>query len=76
MGFSSRRNKRGGDKIEDLQSQLDSIQSQVNELKNSSTGSEPVSESFSSTECISFCSSFWVPNFPSSSSIFFFVFAI
>jgi hypothetical protein len=53
MGFSSRRNKRGGDKIEDLQSQLDSIQSQVNELKNSSTGSEPVSESFSSMETIS-----------------------
>ena len=53
MGFSSRRNKRGGDKIEDLQCQLDSIQSQVNELKNSSTGSEPVSESFSSMETIS-----------------------
>lgn len=53
MGFSSRRNKRGGDKIEDLQSQLDSIQSQVNELKNSSTSSEPVSESFSSMETIS-----------------------
>ena len=53
MVFSSRRNKRGGDKIEDLQSQLDSIQSQVNELKNSGTGSEPVSESFSSMETIS-----------------------
>jgi hypothetical protein len=29
------RNKRGGDKIDDIQSQLDSIQQQVNELKGS-----------------------------------------
>jgi hypothetical protein len=53
MVFSSRRNKRGGDKIEDIQSQLDMLQSQVNELKNSGTDSEPVFESVSSMETIS-----------------------
>ena len=35
----SKKNRRGGDKIEDIQSQLDSIQQQVNELKSSSSSS-------------------------------------
>jgi hypothetical protein len=34
------RSKRGGDKIDDIQSQLDSIQQQVNELKGSRTSVE------------------------------------
>ncbi len=38
MGRHSRRSRRGGDKIDDIQSQLDSIQQQVNELKGSSSG--------------------------------------
>jgi hypothetical protein len=33
----SRKNRRGGDKLDDIQSQLDSIQQQVNELKGSSS---------------------------------------
>lgn len=33
MARHSRRNRRGGDKIDDIQIQLDSIQQQVNELK-------------------------------------------
>jgi len=33
----SRRNRRGGDKIDDIQEQLDRIQQQVNEIKNSSS---------------------------------------
>lgn len=43
MVFSYRRNKKGGDKIEDIQTQLDRIQSELNELKNSATVSESVS---------------------------------
>ena len=39
MGRHSRRSRRGGDKIDDIQSQLDSIQQQVNELKSSSSSS-------------------------------------
>ena len=35
----SRRNRKGGDKLDDIQKQLDSIQQQVNELKNSSSTS-------------------------------------
>ena len=47
----SRRSRRGGDKLDDIQNQLDSIQQQVNELKNPSSAMEeptmeqPVSES-------------------------------
>ena len=36
----SRRSRRGGDKLDDIQNQLDSIQQQVNELKNSSSAME------------------------------------
>jgi hypothetical protein len=46
----SRRSRKGGDKLDDIQSQLDSIQQQVNELKSSSSSSMPeesVSESVS-----------------------------
>ena len=35
----SKKNRRGGDKIEDIQSQVDSLQQQLNELKNSSSSS-------------------------------------
>jgi hypothetical protein len=38
----SKKNKRGGDKLDDIQTQLNTIQDQVNELKNSK--SEPVVE--------------------------------
>ena len=43
----SKKNRRGGDKIEDIQSQVDSLQQQLNELKNSSSSSmeEPMGES-------------------------------
>ena len=43
----SKKNRRGGDKIEDIQSQVDSLQQQLNELKNSSSSSmeEPMVES-------------------------------
>ena len=47
----SKKNRRGGDKIDDIQSQLDSIQQQVNEMKSSSSSSmgesmeEPMVES-------------------------------
>lgn len=34
MPRHSRRSKRGGDKLDDIQSQLDSIQQPINELKN------------------------------------------
>ena len=41
----SRRSKRGGDKLDDIQSQLDSIQLEVNQLKSSSsTMEQPVAE--------------------------------
>lgn len=39
----SKKNRRGGDKIDDIQSQVDSLQQQLNELKSSS--SSPMSES-------------------------------
>jgi hypothetical protein len=51
MARYSRRNRKGGDKLEDIQVQVDSIQQQLNELKGSSTASmtdpmpEPMSES-------------------------------
>ena len=35
----SKKNRRGGDKIDDIQSQVDSLQQQLNELKNSSSSS-------------------------------------
>ena len=47
----SKKNRRGGDKIEDIQSQVDSLQQQLNELKSSSSSSmgesmeEPMVES-------------------------------
>jgi hypothetical protein len=47
----SKKNRRGGDKIDDIQSQLNDIQSQLNDMKTSSTSSmsesmqEPMSES-------------------------------
>jgi len=44
----SKKNRRGGDKLDDIQVQVDSIQQQLNELKNGSTSSmseESVSES-------------------------------
>jgi cell division protein FtsL len=39
----SRKNRRGGDKIDDIQSQLDNIQQEVNELKSRSSSSMPES---------------------------------
>jgi hypothetical protein len=48
MARYSRRRGRGGGKIEDIQTQLDSIQEQVNEIKNSS--SNTVSESLPEPE--------------------------
>jgi hypothetical protein len=47
----SRRSRRGGDKIDDIQSQLDSIQQQVNELKGSSS-SMSETESMPETESL------------------------
>jgi len=41
----SKKNRRGGDKIEDIQSQVDSIQQQLNDMKSSSSSS--MSESMS-----------------------------
>jgi hypothetical protein len=44
----SKKNRRGGDKLDDIQLQVDSIQEQLNELKNGATSSmseESVSES-------------------------------
>ena len=47
----SKKNRRGGDKIDDIQSQVDSLQQQLNELKSSSSSSmgesmeEPMVES-------------------------------
>ena len=43
----SKKNRRGGDKIDDIQSQVDSLQQQLNELKSSSSSSmsESMSES-------------------------------
>lgn len=44
----SRRNRRGGDKLDDIQQQLDSIQQEVNQLKSSSSRSvteESITES-------------------------------
>ena len=41
----SRKSRRGGDKIDDIQSQLDSIQQQVNEMKSSSSSSMSETES-------------------------------
>jgi hypothetical protein len=35
----SKKNRRGGDKIDDIQSQVDSLQQQLNELKSSSSSS-------------------------------------
>lgn len=45
----TKKNKRGGDKLEDIQSQLNTIQKEVNELKNSNIMpvSEPVFETMS-----------------------------
>ena len=47
----SKKNRRGGDKIDDIQSQVDSLQQQLNELKSSSSSSmseestsEPIEE--------------------------------
>jgi hypothetical protein len=51
MGRHSRRSRRGGDKIDDIQSQLDSIQQQVNELKGSSS-SMSETESMPETESL------------------------
>ena len=45
MTRHTKKNKRGGDKLDDLQSQLNTIQEQVNELKNSR--SEPAFETIS-----------------------------
>ena len=45
MGGRSKKNRRGGDKVEDIQSQLDSIQKQLNELKDSSSSSSMTEES-------------------------------
>lgn len=47
----SRRSRRGGDKLDDIQSQLDSIQQQVNELKGSSS-SMSETESMPETESL------------------------
>lgn len=44
----SKKNRRGGDKIDDIQSQVDSLQQQINELKSSSSSS--VSEESTSKE--------------------------
>jgi hypothetical protein len=43
----SKKNRRGGDKIEDIQSQVDSIQQQLNDMKSSSSSS--MSDSMSSS---------------------------
>jgi uncharacterized membrane protein YukC len=45
MGGRSKKNRRGGDNIEEVQSQLDSIQKQLNELKDSSSSSSMTEES-------------------------------
>jgi len=47
----SRKNRKGGDKLDDIQYQVDSIQQQLNQLKGSSSSMpEPMSESMSLVE--------------------------
>ena len=41
----SKKNRRGGDKLDDIQVQVDNIQQQLNELKNGSSSEESVTES-------------------------------
>lgn len=48
----SRRSRRGGDKLDDIQSQLDSIQQQVNELKSNSSSTMSETESMPETESL------------------------
>jgi hypothetical protein len=52
MARYSRRNRKGGEKLDDIQLQVDSIQQQLNELKGSRSSSmseESIPESFSSS---------------------------
>jgi len=64
----TKKNKRGGDKLQDIQSQLNTIQEQVNELKNSTTMSvsesvvEPVVETMTETVSEKPISKPWVTN--------------
>jgi hypothetical protein len=64
----SKKNKRGGDKLDDIQTQLNTIQEQVNELKNSTTMSvsesvvEPVVETMTETVSEKPISKPWVTN--------------
>jgi hypothetical protein len=64
----TKKNKRGGDKLEDIQSQLNTIQEQVNELKNSKSEtvveavSEPVVETMSEFISEKPISKTWVTN--------------
>ena len=48
----SRRSRKGGDKLDDIQTQLDSIQQQVNELKSSSSSSMSETMSMPETESL------------------------
>jgi hypothetical protein len=64
----SKKNKRGGDKLDDIQTQLNTIQEQVNELKNTNTMSvsepvvEPVFETMSEVISEKPISKPWVTN--------------
>jgi hypothetical protein len=64
----SKKNKRGGDKLDDIQTQLNTIQEQVNELKNSTIMSvsesvvEPVVETMTETVSEKPISKPWVTN--------------
>jgi len=64
----SKKNKRGGDKLDDIQTQLNTIQEQVNELKNTNTMSvsesvvEPVVETMSEVISEKPISKPWVTN--------------
>lgn len=44
MGRYSKKNRKGGDKLDDIQVQVDSIQQQLNELKSSSSSSMSMTE--------------------------------
>ena len=46
MPRNSRRSKKGGDKLDDLQTQLNNIQQEVNELKNSGSSKPESSDDF------------------------------
>jgi hypothetical protein len=60
MVFSSRKNKKGGDKIEDIQFQLNRLQSEVDELKK--TGSVSDKESVSDKDVVSDTDAFSLEN--------------